>query len=121
MLLLEDSIGHRLYKTEAELCAAMRVSKIVTVEVMAGLVNPTTGKPCAGIILNPYDYVVGANKGGNIDMFDDFDIDYNQYKYLLETRCSGALQKHHSAIVLELTVLNQNQNSGSESETNVEG
>lgn len=121
MLLLEDSIGHRLYKTEAELCAAMRVSKIVTVEVMEGLTNPTTGKPCAGIILNPYDYVVGANKGGNIDMFDDFDIDYNQYKYLLETRCSGALQKHHSAIVLELTVLNQNQNSESEPETNGEG
>lgn len=117
MLLLEDSIGHRLYKTEAELCAAMRVTKIVTVEVMEGLVNPTTGKPCAGIILNPYDYVVGANKGGNIDMFDDFDIDYNQYKYLLETRCSGALQKHHSAIVLELTVLNQN----AEPETTGEG
>ena len=121
MLLLEDSIGHRLYKTEAELCAAMRVTKIVTVEVMEGLTNPTTNKPCAGIILNPYDYVVGANKGGNIDMFDDFDIDYNQYKYLLETRCSGALQKHHSAIVLELTVLNQNQNSEAESETTGEG
>ena len=102
MLLLEDNMGHRLYKTEAELCSAMRVSRIVTVEVMEGLVNPTTEKPCVGIIVNPTDYEVGANKGGNIDMFDDFDIDFNQYKYLLETRCSGALKKYHSAIVLEL-------------------
>lgn len=105
-LLLEDNIGHRLYKTEAELAAAMRVSSIVTVEVMEGLRNPTTGKLCAGIIVNPTDYEVGANKGGNIDMFDDFDIDYNQYKYLLETRCSGALKKYHSAIVLEIAAGN---------------
>lgn len=104
MLLLEDNIGHRLYKTEAELCSAMRVSRIVTVEVMEGLVNPTTNKPCIAIIVNPTDYEVGANKGGNIDMFDDFDIDFNQYKYLLETRCSGALKKFHSAIVLEGSV-----------------
>jgi hypothetical protein len=79
----------------------MRVSKIETVEVMEGLIHPTTNKPCIGIIVNPKDYTVGANKGGNIDMFDDFDIDYNQYKYLLETRCCGALTKYHSAIVLE--------------------
>lgn len=108
-LLLEDNIGHRLYKTEAELCAAMRVSRIVTVEVMENLTNPNNGKLCAGIIVNPTDYTVGANKGGNIDMFDDFDIDYNQYKYLLETRCSGALQKYHSAIVLELVDSNPSQ------------
>ena len=101
LLLLEDGIGHRLYKTEAELCAAMRVSKIETVEVMEGVTHPVTEKELIGIIVNPKDYTIGANKGGNIDMFDDFDIDYNQYKYLLETRCCGALTKYHSAIVLE--------------------
>lgn len=100
-LLVEDNIGHRLYKTEAELCSATRTSKISTVEVMEGVVNPNNDKPLAAIILNPKDYTVGANKGGNIDMFDDFDIDYNQFKYLLETRCSGALTKWKSAIVLE--------------------
>lgn len=100
-LLVEDNIGHRLYKTESELQSATRTSDIVTVEVMEGVTNPNNGKPLAAIILNPKDYTVGANKGGNIDMFDDFDIDYNQYKYLLETRCSGCLTKFHSAIVLE--------------------
>lgn len=100
-LLLEDNIGHRLYKTEAELQSATRTSEIATCELMEGLTNPYTNKECAAIILNPADYTVGANKGGNIDMFDDFDIDYNQFKYLLETRCSGALTKYHSAIVIE--------------------
>ncbi len=100
-LLLEDNIGHRLYKTEAELQSATRTSKISTVEVMEGVTNPDNNKPLAAIILNPKDYTVGANKGGNIDMFDDFDIDYNQFKYLLETRCSGALTKWKSAIVIE--------------------
>lgn len=100
-LLLEDNIGHRLYKTEAELQSATRTSKISTVEVMEGVTNPNNDKPLAAIILNPKDYTVGANKGGNIDMFDDFDIDYNQFKYLLETRCSGALTKWKSAIVIE--------------------
>lgn len=100
-LLLEDNIGHRLYKTEAELQAATRTSKISTVEVMEGVTNPNNNKPLAAIILNPKDYTVGANKGGNIDMFDDFDIDYNQFKYLIETRCSGCLTKWKSAIVIE--------------------
>lgn len=100
-LLMEDKMGHRLYKTEAELASAMRVSKIVTVEVMEGLMDDDN-KICAGIIVNPADYTVGSNHGGKIDMFDDFDLDYNQFKYLLETRCSGALTKYHSAIVLNL-------------------
>lgn len=100
-LLLEDDIGHRLYKTEPELCSATRTSKISTVEVMEGVTNPNNDKPLAAILVNPKDYTVGANKGGKIDMFDDFDIDYNQFKYLLETRCSGALTKWKSAIVLE--------------------
>lgn len=107
-LLLEDKMGHRLYKTEAELASAMRVSKIVTVEVMEGL-KDDDNKACAGIIVNPSDYTVGSNHGGKIDMFDDFDIDYNQFKYLLETRCSGCLTKYHSAIVLSLTSSNPSQ------------
>lgn len=107
-LLLEDKMGHRLYKTEAELASAMRVSKIVTVEVMEGL-KDDDNKACAGIIVNPADYTVGSNHGGKIDMFDDFDIDYNQFKYLLETRCSGCLTKYHSAIVLSLTSSNPSQ------------
>lgn len=98
MLLLEDDIGHRLYKTEQELATAMRVSKIVTVPVMEG--HQVGGKNLIGIIVNLADYNVGADKGGAINMFEDFDIDYNQEKYLIETRCSGALTKPYSAIVL---------------------
>lgn len=102
MLLLEDTIGHRLYKTEQELATTLRVSRIVTVPVMEGLevdVNGT-GKDVHGIIVNLSDYSVGADKGGSINMFEDFDIDYNQQKYLMETRCSGALTKPFSAIVI---------------------
>ena len=98
MLLLEDDIGHKLYKTEQELATAMRVSKIVTVPVMEG--HQVGGKNLIGIIVNLADYNVGADKGGAINMFEDFDIDYNQEKYLIETRCSGALVKPYSAIVL---------------------
>lgn len=98
-LLLEDKIGHKLYKTEAELATTMRVKEIVTVEVMEGLKDKTS-KEVAGIVVNLADYNVGADKGGAINMFDDFDIDYNQQKYLIETRCSGALVKPYSAITL---------------------
>ena len=100
MLLLEDTIGHPLYKTEAELATKMRVSRIVTVpdEIIArGSYND---KPIMALIVNLDDYRVGADKGGAVNMFDDFDIDYNQMKYLIETRCSGALVKPFSAIVL---------------------
>ena len=113
MLLLEDSIGHKLYKTEGELATAIRVSKIVTVPVMENLTRPVTKNNQAytntlmGIIVNLNDYNVGADKGGAISMFDDFDIDYNQQKYLIETRCSGALTKPFSAIVLEKSVQGQ--------------
>lgn len=100
MLLLEDGIGHALYKTEAELATKMRVSEIVTVPVMENLVKDS--KTLAGIIVNLDDYNVGADKGGEVNMFDDFDIDYNQQKYLIETRCSGALIKPYSALVLEV-------------------
>lgn len=100
-LLLEDTMGHRLYKNESDVAAAMRVSDIVTVPVMEGVKGPNGGD-LIGIIVNLNDYNVGADKGGAINMFDDFDIDYNQQKYLIETRCSGALTKPYSALVLEL-------------------
>ena len=98
MLLLKDKIGHKLYKTEAELATALRVKEIVTVEPMEGM--KIDGKDLAGVIVNLADYNVGADKGGEINMFDDFDIDYNQMKYLIETRCSGALTKPFSAMTV---------------------
>lgn len=100
-LLLEDTTGRRLYADENALRSAMRVSSIVTVPVMEGVKGPSSGD-LIGIIVNLNDYNVGADKGGAVNMFDDFDIDYNQMKYLIETRCSGALVKPYSAIVLEL-------------------
>ena len=99
MLLLEDQIGHKLYKTESELATALRVRSIVTVPVMENVTDKDS-KDVLAIIVNLNDYNVGADKGGAIAMFDDFDIDYNQQKYLIETRCSGALTKPFSAIVL---------------------
>ena len=103
MLLIEDKIGHRIYKTEAELATALRVSKIVTVPVFEGHKREVAGKNYAlmGILVNLADYNVGADKGGAVNMFDDFDIDYNKYEYLIETRCSGALVKPYSAITFE--------------------
>lgn len=102
LLLLEDAIGHTLYD-EASLGRKLRVREIVTVPVMEG-VKGLGGGDVLGIIVNLQDYNVGADKGGAINMFDDFDIDYNQQKYLIETRCSGALIKPYSAIVLEKKV-----------------
>lgn len=99
MLLIEDGIGHTLYRSEAELATALRVRNIVTVPVMEGF-KDASGNEVMGIIVNLADYNVGADKGGEINMFDDFNIDYNQYIYLIETRCSGALVKPYSAIVL---------------------
>ena len=99
MLLLEDQVGRPLYETEAQLATKLRVSKIVTVEVMENFMVQGVD-PLMAIIVNLKDYTVGADKGGAINMFDDFDIDYNQQKYLIETRCSGALTKPYSAIIL---------------------
>lgn len=95
MLLMEDGFGHRLYKDVNDLALAMAVSKIVKV--------PATIIPDGiyGVIVDLKDYNVGADKGGAVNMFDDFDIDYNQMKYLIETRCSGALIKPFSAVVLK--------------------
>lgn len=111
MLLLEDTIGHRLYKTEAELATALRVTEIVTVPVMENLKDKDK-KDVYAIIVNLADYNVGADKGGAVNMFDDFDIDYNQQKYLIETRCSGALIKPFSAIVLRSGSETQSEEPG---------
>lgn len=102
-LLLEDGIGHKLYKSVDELRVALRVSSIETVEVMEGVSREVGEKTrdLVGIIVNMNDYNVGADKGGAVNMFDDFDIDYNQQKYLIETRCSGSLVKPFSALVIE--------------------
>ena len=99
MLLLEDNTGRILYEDTTALAKKLRVSRIVTMEVMENA-KTTDGKPIYGIIVNLNDYNVGADKGGSINMFDDFDIDYNQMKYLIETRCSGALTKPFSAIAI---------------------
>lgn len=105
MLLSKDQMGRRLYSTEAELASTLRVSSIVEVEVMDGVTREDDDElvdlDLLGIIVNLKDYNMGADKGGQVSMFDDFDIDYNQYKYLIETRCSGALTKPKSAIVIE--------------------
>jgi hypothetical protein len=102
MLLIKDSLGYRIYKTEADLAAVLRVKNIVEVPVMEGLHRTDTLEyDLLGIIVNLYDYTIGADKGGAVSMFDDFDIDYNQYKYLIETRISGALTLPKSALVIE--------------------
>jgi len=95
LLLLKDTIGRRLYPTEVELAAALRVDKIIPVEVMESVPD------IVGIIVNMVDYTFGADKGGVVSMFDDFDIDYNQLKYLIETRASGCLTKFKSALVIK--------------------
>lgn len=104
MLLLTDSTGRDLYTDEAQLARKLRVSRIVTVPVMEGLKREVGGKDreLYGLILNLNDYNVGADRGGQVSMFDDFDIDYNAQKYLIETRCSGSLVKPYSAIAVEL-------------------
>lgn len=104
-LLLEDMNGRVIYDTEEKLRSALRVSGIVTVPVMEGLTrtdSETKTRTLMGIIVNLNDYNVGADKGGAVSMFEDFDIDYNAQKYLIETRCSGALIKPYSAIAVEM-------------------
>ena len=103
MLLLEDNNGRVIYESEAKLATALRVKNIITVPVMEGLNRDVSGnrRDLLGIIVNLRDYNVGADKGGAVSMFEDFDIDYNAQKYLIETRCSGALIKPYSAIVIE--------------------
>jgi hypothetical protein len=100
LLLTKDTLGRRLYATKAELAAALTVEDIVTVEVME------SASDLFGIAVNLSDYQVGADKGGEINLFDFFDIDYNQQKYLLETRISGALTKPKSAVTFKLDAAN---------------
>lgn len=105
MLLIEDTTGRVIYDTIEKLKTALRVSDIVTVPVMEG-VNRSDASAnkqwnLLGVLVNLADYNVGADKGGSVNMFDDFDIDYNKMKYLIETRCSGALVKPYSAISFE--------------------
>ena len=103
MLLLEDLNGRVIYESEQALARALRVKNIVTVPVMEGAKSLDGKKNILAIVVNLKDYNVGADKGGAVAMFEDFDIDYNAQKYLIETRCSGALVNPFSAIVIEET------------------
>lgn len=115
LLLLEDGVGRIIYDSVDKLATMLRVSKIVTVPIMENLSRSvTTGSGGSavtttyyldGILVNLNDYAVGADKGGAVSMFDDFDIDYNQEKYLIETRCSGALTVPYSAITVEHSIV----------------
>jgi hypothetical protein len=98
LLLTRDQFMHRLWKTPGELASELGVSAIVTVEVME------SEPDLIGIVVNLRDYTIGTDKGGDVNFFDDFDIDYNQYKYLYETRLSGALTKMRSAVVIKRAV-----------------
>lgn len=105
MLTLKDKIGRRLYDTKEALAAALGVKAVVEVPVMNGLKrhdeDTNTDISLVGIVVNMPDYTVGSDKGGSVSLFDDFDIDYNAYKYLIETRVSGALTVPKSAIIIE--------------------
>lgn len=105
MLLIEDTTGRVIYDTIDKLKTALRVSNIVTVPVMENVSHEDTSAKkkynLLGVLVNLADYNVGADKGGAVNMFDDFDIDYNKMKYLIETRCSGALVKPYSAVSFE--------------------
>lgn len=102
-LLMEDNNGRIIYDTEEKLAHALRVSKIITVPVMENQTRSVDGKThtLMALIVNLKDYAFGADKGGAVATFDDFDIDYNRYTYLIETRCSGGLTKPYSAIAVE--------------------
>ena len=111
LLLLEDTIGHPLYKTEQELATKLRVSRIVTVEVMEG--QQVDSKDLMGVIVNLNDYTVGGDGNREKGIFEDFDIDFNQYKYLIETRMSGALMRPYSAMtILKNPAQNNQQGQG---------
>lgn len=108
MLLLEDGIGHPLYADEAALARKLRVKEIVTVPRMEGR-KGAKGGDLLGIVVNLADYTVGADKGGEVNMFDDFNIDYNQLIYLIETRCSGAMTTPYGAMAIEMDTANSSK------------
>jgi len=110
LLLLEDTIGHPLYKTEQELATKLRVSRIVTVEVMEG--QKVDNKDLLGVIVNLNDYTVGGDGNREKGIFEDFDIDFNQYKYLIETRMSGALMRPYSAMTILKNPAQNQQSQG---------
>jgi len=115
MLLAKDTLGHRMYRNEAELASALRVKEIVEVPIFDGIkrvasitteedgrtVTTTEERKLLALIVNLTDYSVGTDRGGEVNLFDDFDLDFNKYEYLLETRCSGALTAPYSAIAIE--------------------
>ena len=100
-LLLTDGMGRDLYTDEAQLAKKLRVKELVAVPPMENATD-ASGNAILAVLVNPIDYNVGADKGGEVNLFDDFDIDYNQQKYLIETRCSGALIKPYSAVAFTL-------------------
>lgn len=116
MLLLKDGIGHRLYKTIGELATTLRCSEIIPCEVLEG--QKFKNNDVIGIMVNMSDYRIGADKGGEVSFFEDFDIDYNQQKYLFEGRCSGALRKPFSAMTFYKT---SGERSSTKRSTNIEG
>ena len=117
MLLIEDQNGRRIYNNINDLATALRCKEIVTIPEMEAEVY----KDIYGIIVNMADYTAGADKGGSVNMFDDFDIDYNQMKYLIETRMSGALTVPYSAIVLKKEASVSTPSDPGQSVTNAEG
>ena len=121
MLLIKDGIGHRLYKNEEELATTLRVKEIIAVPVMENLTRENVSGydyELACIIVNPYDYTFGADQGGQITSFEQFDIDYNQQKYLKEGDCSGALTIPYSALVVEYKTTHSNQNNNNNNNNN---
>lgn len=110
--LIRDEMGHRLYKNDQELADELRVSKIVEVEIFDGLKRTVdeVERSLGGIIVNLTDYNVGATRGGEVSLFDDFDLNFNKYEYLIETRQSGALVQPASALVIEIKAKTQSSN-----------
>ena len=117
MLLSKDTLGHRMYRSEAELAAALRVKEIVEIPIFDGItrvaqvtteedgrtITTNEDRKLLAIIVNLNDYSLGADKGGAVNLFDNFDLNFNKYEYLIETRCSGALIRPYSAIAIETT------------------
>jgi HK97 family phage prohead protease len=122
-LLLTDNIGRDLYETPEKLANKLRVKEIITAPILDNLTRTVDGvvHTLGAIMVNLQDYNVGADKGGAVSLFDDFDIDYNQQKYLIETRCSGALVKPYSAIALDFIPATVTPNSEPEEEAEPEG
>lgn len=116
--LIRDGLGHRLYKTDQELADEMRVAKIVEVEVLENVKRKKDGVTykLEGIAVNLRDYTVGADKGGSVSFFEDFDLDYNKHEYLIETRVSGALTQPKSALVFESVTTGDTGDTGDTSE-----